>query len=111
MQSAVAQRIKKFIDSSKWTINSLSKVINVPQMTLNRQISGVSSISIDTICALLTAFPTLSAEWLLRGVGPMELTEPTPDPELKAVCIDQAKEIYQLKQRIAELEREKKDRA
>jgi plasmid maintenance system antidote protein VapI len=111
MQSAVAQRIKNFIDSSKWTINSLSKVINVPQMTLNRQISGVSSISIDTICALLTAFPTLSAEWLLRGIGQMESSEPTQDAELKAVCVEQAKEIYHLKQRLAELEKEKRDRA
>ena len=30
-----------------------------------------------------------------------------PDAELEAVCIEQAKEIYQLKQRITKLEKEK----
>ena len=38
----------------------------------------------------------------------MENMDLTPDPELKAVCIDQAKEIYRLKMRLAELEGEKK---
>ena len=111
MQNIVAQRVKNFLDFKRWSINSLSKAINVPQMTLNRQISGVSSISVDTICAILLTFPSLSAEWLFRGIGPMEPSDNSTDTELKAVCIEQAKEIYRLKQRIAELEGEKKDRA
>jgi len=111
MQNIVAQRVKNFLDFKRWSINSLSKAINVPQMTLNRQISGVSSISVDTICSILLTFPSLSAEWLFRGIGPMEPSDKSTDTELKAVCIDQAKEIYRLKQRIAELEGEKKDRA
>ena len=41
----------------------------------------------------------------------MEYNSSTSDAELQAVCIDQAKEIYRLKLRVAELEGEKKDRA
>lgn len=41
----------------------------------------------------------------------MELSNSSSDPELKAVCIDQAKEILRLKLRIAELEGEKKELA
>ena len=47
----------------------------------------------------------------MRGVGSMLLDGSGPDPELRAVCIDQAKEILRLKLKIAELEGEKKDRA
>lgn len=38
----------------------------------------------------------------------MERTDAPAELELKAVCLDQAREIYRLKQRLAELEGEKK---
>lgn len=44
----------------------------------------------------------------MRGVGPMLLDGSGPDPELRAVCVEQAKEILRLKLKIAELEGEKK---
>lgn len=53
------------------SITALSKAINIPQATLNRQISGNSSITANTIESILTYFEDLSAEWLLRGKGEM----------------------------------------
>lgn len=109
MQNAIAQRVKDFIDSKRWSVNSLSKQINIPQMTLNRQLTGVSAISVETISAILTTFPNLSAEWLMRGIGPMEMDLANIDSELNAVCVDQAKQIYQLKKLIADMENFQKD--
>lgn len=111
METPITQRIRVYLKKQRWTINSLSKQINIPQTTLNRQLSDSSYVGVDVITGMLTVFPDLSAEWLLRGTEPMERTDITPDPELKAVCIDQAKEIYRLKQRIAELEEPKKEHA
>ena len=105
MQDAIVQRIRTFITLNRWSVNSLSKAINVPQMTLNRQLSGVSSLSVETIAAILTTFPLLSAEWLLRGDGPMEISGTAADAELQEICIDLTKENYKLRQRLAELEK------
>lgn len=111
MQGPLNQRIKELLKEKRWTVNSLSKQINMSQPTLNRQITGVASIDAMLLVGLLTLFPDVSAEWLLRGVGSMTNTEKKNDSELASVCIDQAKEIYHLKQRIAELEQGEKDRA
>lgn len=108
MENSVTQRIKDYLQFKRWTVNSLSKSMKMTQATLNRQITEVSALSADTLTGLLSVFPELSAEWLLRGIGQMESVPSTTDPELKAVCIDQAKEIYRLKMRLAELEGEKK---
>ena len=111
METPIIQRIRVYLKNKRWTINSLSKQLNIPQTTLNRQLSDSSYVGVEVITGMLAIFPDLSAEWLLRGTEPMERIDTAPDPELNAVCIDQAKEIYKLKQRIAELEGEKKERA
>ena len=86
-------------------------MLNMRPSTLGGKLNGSRELDLLTLESIIIKFSSLSSEWLLRGVGPMEITDSTPDPELKAVCIDQAKEIYRLKQRIAELEGEKKEGA
>jgi len=111
MKKDVTQRVNKFLRISNFSIQMLAEGINMNRNTLAGKLNGSRGLDIETIEAILKQFPLLSAEWLLRGTEPMERTEPTPDPELKAVCIDQAKEIYRLKQRISELEGGKKQLA
>lgn len=98
----------EFLKVKRISINSLSKQLNLKQNTLNGQLNGTAALSFSTVSTLLSGFPELSAEWLLRGEGTMERTDAPADLELKAVCLDQAREIYRLKQRLAELEGEKK---
>jgi len=111
MEKDVTQRVNKFVRVSNLTIQMLAESINMNRNTLAGKLNGSRGMDIDTLEAIMKKFPLLSAEWLLRGIEPMERNDTAPDPELKAVCIDQAKEIYKLKQRIAELEGEKKERA
>lgn len=106
MDYSVNQRIKDCLAEKRWTVNQLSKALELSQPTVSRQISGSVALSAELLAGLLRVFPELSAEWLLRGSGQMDGF--TQDAELKAVCIDQAKEILRLKLRIAELEGEKK---
>ena len=108
MENPVAQRIKDILTEKRWSVNALSKALDISQPTLSRQVSGYVAIDSKLILGLLLLFPDVSAEWLLRGAGNMTLEHETTDAELKAVCIEQAKEIFRLKNRIAELEGEKK---
>lgn len=41
------------------------------QTTVNNQLIGKRSVSIDLILNILLAFPEISSEWLLRGKGNM----------------------------------------
>jgi hypothetical protein len=45
------------------------------QNTLHDQLHGTSQVTLKTVMAILEAFPEISAEWLLRGVGEMKLAE------------------------------------
>ena len=111
MENPINQRIKDVLSEKRWTVNSLSKALNISQPTLSRQISGIASMDSKVICGIALLWPDISAEWLLRGTGNMKLEENAADAELKAMYIEQGREIYRLKQRIAELEGEKKEGA
>lgn len=73
MEDNVTQRVKEFLRSIHLTTNGLSKVINIGQPTLSKQLKeGGCGVSLTTIVLLLEAYPDLSAEWLLRGDGDMK---------------------------------------
>ena len=57
------------------SITALSKAINVPQPTLNRQINTDAPITLSNILLILSLFSDISAEWLLRGEGSMYKSE------------------------------------
>lgn len=46
---------------------SFANAIGVKQKTLNQQLKGQRSLSLDTVLAVLSSFEDISAEWLLRG--------------------------------------------
>ncbi len=111
MENSVNQRVVIFAKSHNISNKALSGHLNINEKTLGHKLSGHSKIDIDTILTLLDTFKDLSAEWLLRGTGPMERCDDSTDAELKAMYIEQGREIFRLKQRIAELEGEKKEGA
>ena len=73
MERGINQRVRSMLKQKGISITALSKVINIPQATLNRQISGESSMTANVIESILTYFEDVSAEWLLRGKGKMLL--------------------------------------
>ena len=111
MEDSINKRVMAYIKDKTITIKSLAAIIKVNEKTLGNKLTGRIRMDLDTLLAILSAFENLSSEWLFRGKGSMELSSAQADVELGEVCIDQAKEIFRLKQRVAELEGEKKDRA
>ena len=49
------------------------------QTTLNTQLKGERALSANVVSKVLVAFPDVSAEWLMRGVGTMYSNQDTDD--------------------------------
>ena len=71
MKATIYQRVKLVLEDKSISVNALSKQINVAQATLNPQLRGDRTLSANIVEKILTAFPDVSAEWLMRGVGTM----------------------------------------
>ena len=57
--------------------SQFAKMIGSNQKTINQQLRGERSISLDTISKILSSFEDVSSEWLLRGEGDMLKPQPT----------------------------------
>jgi hypothetical protein len=55
--------------------SEFSRLIGISQTTLSGQLSGSRGVSLDTIIATLSAFPDVSSQWLLFGIGSMFVTD------------------------------------
>lgn len=64
-------RLKVLIDTYKMSIRGFAIKCGIPQQTLDGQLKRKRAISFETITAIAVTFPDVSAEWLMRGVGPM----------------------------------------
>lgn len=71
MENAVNQRIRQILKLKKMTNRSLSKVLGMPEVTLNAKLNGRNRIDIDTFCSIIDVFDDISIEWLLTGRGEM----------------------------------------
>ena len=71
MESTVNNRIRSILKRERLSILALSKMINMQQVTLNRQISGESSMTLETFISIMNCFPKVSLDWVLRGEGEM----------------------------------------
>lgn len=71
MEVTIYQRVKCVLEDKSVSVNALSKQINVAQATLNPQLRGDRTLAANIVEKILEAFPDVSAEWLMRGVGTM----------------------------------------
>ena len=74
-ENAIKKRVLDAINDSGISVNKLAASLGISQTTLNDQIRGSSKISAATLVSLANFRPELSAEWLLRGVGTMYLSD------------------------------------
>lgn len=75
MEMTIYQRVKCVLEDKSISVNALSKQINVAQATLNPQLRGDRTLAANIVEKILAAFPDVSAEWLMRGVGTMYVKE------------------------------------
>lgn len=71
MEATIYQIVKLILEDKSVSVNAISKQINVAQATLNPQLRGDRTLAANIVEKILTAFPDVSAEWVMRGVGTM----------------------------------------
>ena len=69
MKDDVLQRVKKILTLKSNSETQFARQIGANQKTINQQIKGERSLSLDTVLLILTSFEDVSAEWLMRGKG------------------------------------------
>ena len=79
MEVTIYQRVKLVLEDKSISVNALSKQINVAQATLNPQLRGDRTLAANIVVKILDAFPDVSAEWLMRGVGTMYSNQDADD--------------------------------
>lgn len=72
------QRIKYLIKETERSAARFAAKIQISPPTLENYLQGRRKISLALVEAILSAFPDVSAEWLLRGSGSMLKSEYEP---------------------------------
>lgn len=72
-EKVILNRIKQVIEAFRLSINAFSQQIGLPQNSVNNYINEKRGISLGFILSILSTYPNISAEWLLRGEGEMLL--------------------------------------
>lgn len=79
MEVTIYQRIMLILDNKQVSVNALSKLVEMSQTTLNTQLKGERALSANVVSKVLSVFPDVSAEWLMRGVGTMYSSKDADD--------------------------------
>ena len=73
--SKILGKIQKIASSEGITIGALERIIGASKGVLSRAISNDTDIQCKWIIEIINNYPRYSAEWLLRGEGPMLRTD------------------------------------
>lgn len=71
----VSDRLQEILNYSRLSVRGLSIKCNLKQQTLDKHIKGIAEPSANTLIAIANAFPEISTEWLLLGIGTMIKSE------------------------------------
>lgn len=76
IEKKMIERLEKIIEYADLSIRAFAIKCGIHENTLDKQMRGHRSVSLDTVMAILNTFPQLSAEWLMRGEGKMFKDKP-----------------------------------
>lgn len=110
-------RIQQLRDHFGLSTRAFALKCGINQPTLDRMLKGINALNLNCVSSILLSFPDVSAEWLMRGVGPMLHSSTTnPDEERINSLLDtiatlqeainaKSETIALLNERIKELEK------
>lgn len=101
----MVQRIKAIKNALGISENELARRLGISQSTLNGYTLGKRKPSYDLAESVLNAFSDVSAEWLMRGEGPMYISD------LPSTDHDDSDEVLELKAEITRLRAERDELA
>lgn len=71
MYQKLSYRVSQVLKYKNLNVNSASKVLGIPQRTLNRQVNENAKVSMDLFYSIIDNFPDISLRWLVLGEGEM----------------------------------------
>ncbi len=109
MENDVKQRIKAVIDEKSTSVYAFSREVGIKQTTISDYLNNGKTPSWAVIRGIIATYSDISVEWLLRGKGPMFISDIPADGDseqvldLKAELTRKEGEIEGLRQTIADL--------
>lgn len=76
------EQLKKFYGL---TTRGLAIKCGLNQPTLDRMLKGVNALNLNCVSSILTAFPDVSSEWLMRGTGEMLIKNQPNSEEVERI--------------------------
>lgn len=64
-------RIQQLKDHFGLSTRAFAIKCGINQPTLDRMLKGINALNLNCVSSILQSFPDVSAEWLMRGTGPM----------------------------------------
>jgi len=82
-------RIRKWMDLNSYKASELAMNIGVNRATISHILSGRNKPSIDFLEKLLNVYPNINANWLITGVGNINLehSDSISDKKLSKVLV------------------------
>jgi len=74
----IKRRILHILSENSLSVNRASRLLGLPQRTLNRQLNEDGNVSMELISALQRYFTEISIDWVMSGKGSMYKVR-TPD--------------------------------
>lgn len=71
IKATLKERVLRVLEYKKLNVNSASRLLGIPQRTLNRQINENGSVGMDLVYSLLATFADIAPAWLVLGEGEM----------------------------------------
>ena len=99
------ERINELMRKEGLSELQFAKRIGVPQSSVNGYLSGKNTPPTKFLTSVITEFSDVSAEWLMRGEGPMYISDIPTDSDTDEV-LDLKAEITRLRAELAELREE-----
>jgi len=67
----IVERLQETLKFSGLSVRALANKCSLKQQTLDKHMKGISEPSANTLMAIASAYPEISTDWLLLGVGKM----------------------------------------
>ncbi len=71
MENTIKTRVLRVLEYKHLNANSASRLLGIPQRTINRQVNESGKIGMELVYSLLSKFPDISPAWLILGEGCM----------------------------------------
>lgn len=113
----IVERLQEILRYSNLSVRALAIKCALKQQTLDKHIKGLAEPSANTLFCIASAFPEISTDWLLLGVGSMLRSDKENDKinalvdtitTLQGALNDKSAVIVSLTERIKQLENQLK---